>query len=112
MADTPVGQRLVDLLPERKVIVICGRGDDARAWRSLLGARCLAIPLDEVPRQHWPAVIRGVSDQLTWQHRAIADLDGTGWLAPRVNRFDPDKTAALVLPDPLDPPAAGARRRF
>jgi len=101
---------IADLLPGTKIIAICGRADDAHAWRDLLGpGRCLAVALDDAPRE---ALFRGATDQLAWQHGTIAGLDGSGWLAPAADTFDPDNTAALVLPDPLDPPHAGTRRRL
>jgi hypothetical protein len=36
------------LLPDGKLIVVCGRADDAAAWQNLLGqTRCLALALDD-----------------------------------------------------------------
>lgn len=96
-----------------KSIVICGRADDAQAWRDLLGPdRCLALALDDVPPAIRRRTLRGASEQLTWQHQAIAGLDGSGWLAEPANTFDPHHAATLVLPDPLNPPHAGARKRI
>jgi hypothetical protein len=98
------------LLPDGKIIVVCGRTDDADAWRDLLGpGRCLTVALDDAPRE---TRFRGASDQLDWQHDTIAGLDGSGWLAQAADAFDPDNAAALVLPDPLDPPLAGTRKRL
>jgi hypothetical protein len=103
---------LTGLLPDGRVIVVCGRADDAQAWQDLLGpARCLAIALDTAPPQEQTQVLRGASNHLAWQHQAIAGLDGSGWLARPADAFDPDQTATLLFPDPLDPPEAG-RRRF
>jgi hypothetical protein len=96
---------IVDSLPTGRIIVVCGRADDAWAWRDLLGpARCLALPLDDPPPEVRTRTLRGASDHLAWQHRAIAGLDGSGWLARPADAFDPDRSAALILPDPLDPP--------
>lgn len=101
------------LLPDGKLIVVCGRADDAEAWQALLGpARCLAIALDDAPSDVRPRTLRGASDHLAWQHRAVGGLDGSGWLAGPADAFDPDRIATLVLPDPLDPLEAGGRRRF
>ncbi|WP_431728319.1 hypothetical protein [Verrucosispora sp. TAA-831] len=101
------------LPPGARIIVICGRADDASAWRELLGShRCLALALDDVPPQALSRPIRGASDQLAWQHDAIAGLDGSGWLAALADAFDPEHSASLLLPDPLDPPRAGDRRRI
>ncbi|WP_230415992.1 hypothetical protein [Micromonospora tarapacensis] len=105
----PVNQ----LLPDGKLIVVCGRADDAAAWQELLGsARCLAIALDDAPPEARPRTLRGASDHLAWQHHAVGGLDGSGWLAGPADAFDPDYTATRVLPDPLDPPNAGVRRRY
>lgn len=107
------GLSITQLLPDGKLIVLCGRADDAAAWQDLLGpARCLAIALDDAPSEVRPRTLRGASDHLAWQHHAIGGLDGSGWLAEPADAFDPDHTATLVLPDPLDPPRAGTRRRF
>lgn len=104
---------LTRLLPDGRVIVVCGREDDARAWRDLFGsARCLAVPLDAAPPAARGRTLRGASEHLAWQHHTIAGLDGSGWLARPVDAFDPDGTAALLLPDPLDPPLAGSRPRI
>ncbi|MDQ7903502.1 hypothetical protein RB614_03110 [Phytohabitans sp. ZYX-F-186] len=100
-------------LPDRKIIVICGREDDAEAWRDLLGnARCLAVPLDAVPQQERPEPLAGASGHLVWQHSIIAGLEGDGWLRREADRFDPDGHALLLIPDPLDPPRAGDRPRL
>lgn len=110
---TRSGLPINHLLPDGKLIVVCGRADDAAAWQDLLGpARCLAIALDDAPPEVRPRTLRGASDHLAWQHHAVGGLDGSGWLAGPADAFDPDYTATLVLPDPLDPPNAGARRRF
>ncbi|BCL16001.1 hypothetical protein [Micromonospora sagamiensis] len=110
---TSPGMSITQLLPDGKLIVLCGRADDASAWQDLLGpARCLAIALDDAPHEARPRTLRGASDHLAWQHHAIGGLDGSGWLAEPADAFDPDHTATLVLPDPLDPPDAGNRRRF
>ncbi|WP_204036353.1 hypothetical protein, partial [Micromonospora qiuiae] len=105
---------MTELLPPGgRVIVICGRADDAQAWQKLLGAhRCLALALDDAPPKVRTRPIRGASDQLAWQHDAIAGLEGSGWLAALADAFDPDHSASLLLPDPLDPPRAGDRRRI
>ncbi|MBI1758966.1 MAG: hypothetical protein HYR62_07040 [Actinobacteria bacterium] len=106
-------QSITDLLPGDRIIVVCGRADDAHAWRSLFGPdRCLAVALDEAPPERRVAPLRGASDHLAWQHRAIAGLDGSGWLAQAADAFDPDHTAMLVLPDPLDPARVGDRRQI
>jgi hypothetical protein len=102
-----------DLLPAGLTIVVCGRSDDSRAWTDLIGAsRCLPIALDAATPEALPRLLTGASDELTWQYRTIAGLDGSGWLARPADRFDPGHQATLVLPDPLDPPAAGDRRRL
>jgi hypothetical protein len=104
---------ITDLLPDGRFIVVCGRTDDAHAWRDLIGpARCLAIALDHVPSAARRPTLRGPSDELAWQHAAIAGLDGSGWLASEADAFDPDQRATLILPDALDPPLAGRRRRI
>ncbi|WFE22797.1 hypothetical protein O7621_05505 [Solwaraspora sp. WMMD937] len=101
------------LLPDGKVIVVCGRADDAAAWQDLLGpARCLALALDDAPPETRRHALPGASSHLAWQHHAIGGLDGSGWLAGPADAFDPDNAATLVLPDPLDPPHAGVRRRI
>jgi hypothetical protein len=110
---TRPGLPIDQLLPDGRVIVVCGRADDARAWQDLLGpTRCLALALDDAPPETRRRTLRGVSDHLAWQHHAISGLDGSGWLAGPANAFDPENTATLVLPDPLDPPHAGVRRRI
>ncbi|MFI6758840.1 hypothetical protein ACIBF5_06800 [Micromonospora sp. NPDC050417] len=110
---TRPGLPINQLLPAGRVIVVCGRADDARAWRDLLGpARCLALALDDAPPETRRRTLRGASDHLAWQHHAIGGLDGSGWLARPADAFDPDNSATLVLPDPLDPPHAGSRRRI
>lgn len=116
MAATPMSRRglpINRLLPSGKVLVVCGRADDAAAWQDLLGpTRCLALALDDAPPAARRRPLRGASDHLSWQHHAISGLDGSGWLAGPADAFDPDSTAALLLPDPLDPPHSGARRRI
>ena len=92
---TDVDRLLAGRLPPGPIVVICGRPDDARAWRDLIGhQRCHAVGLDEAPRFGEP--LRGASAQLEWQHDAIATLDGSGWLAEQVQAFDPHTAAALV----------------
>lgn len=96
-----------------KIIVICGRVDDAVAWRDLFGAqRCHAIALDAAPPAYHPERPAGATGHLAWQHDMIAKLDTGGWLAQQVQAFDPQLTALLVIPDPLDPPDAGSRPRL
>jgi hypothetical protein len=116
MAATPMnrpGLPIKQLLPDGKVIVVCGRADDAAAWQDLLGpTRCLALALDDAPPETRRRTLHGASDHLAWQHHTIAGLNGSGWLAGPADAFDPDNTATLALPDPLDPPHAGVRRRI
>ncbi|MFY1637117.1 hypothetical protein ACN27F_28220 [Solwaraspora sp. WMMB335] len=110
---TRPGPPINQLLPDGKVIVVCGRADDAAAWQDLLGpARCLALALDDAPPETRRRTLPGASSHLAWQHHAIGGLDGSGWLAGPADAFDPDNTATLVLPDPLDPPHAGVRKRI
>ncbi|MFV2110257.1 hypothetical protein [Micromonospora sp. LOL_015] len=110
---TRPGLPINQLLPDGKVIVVCGRADDAAAWQDLLGpARCLALALDDAPPETRRHALPGASSHLAWQHHAIGGLDGSGWLAGPADAFDPDNAATLVLPDPLDPPHAGVRRRI
>lgn len=106
-------QELLRALPDGPFIAICGREDDADAWRDLLGPdRCLALALDTAwPNAAQPAV-RGASQQVVRYHDLIAGLDGSGWMAEAANAFDPARRATLVLPDPLDPPRTGNRRRL
>lgn len=113
MAHASLTARIVEALPDGRIIVVCGRTDDARAWRDLLGpARCLALPLDDAPPEARTRPLRGASDHLAWQHHALAGLDGSGWLARPADAFDPNHSGTLVLPDPLDPPRAGTRHRL
>jgi len=110
---TRPGPPINQLLPDGKVIVVCGRADDAAAWQDLLGpARCLALALDDAPPETRRRTLPGASSHLAWQHHAIGGLDGSGGLAGPADAFDPDNAATLVLPDPLDPPHAGVRRRI
>lgn len=106
-----IGDHLIDLLPHDRLIVVCGRRDDAATWRELLGPdRCLALPLDTAPLL--PArVLSGATEQLAWQHQVIADLDRSGWLTAQADAFDPRREATLLFPDPLDPPEWGTRHR-
>ncbi|WP_203907164.1 hypothetical protein [Rhizocola hellebori] len=55
---------------------------------------------------------RKESGRLAFHHESIAGLNGTGPLSDIADRFDPQRLAALITPDPLDPPAAGSRRRL
>jgi hypothetical protein len=99
-------------LPAGRLIVLCGRPDDAAAWTEFLGSRrTLAIPLDPVITRPRSAAT-GATHHLARLHDVIGDLDGTGWLATAVNKFDRTGKATLLLPDPLDPTHAGRRRRF
>jgi len=110
---TRPGLPINQLLPDGKVIVVCGRADDAAAWQDLLGpARCLALALDDAPPETRRHPLPGASSHLAWQHHAIGGLDGSGWLAGPADAFDPDNTATLVLPDPVDPPHTGIRKRI
>src|SRR2546430_1897509 len=114
--NSPIASLLGAALANRKVIVICGRNDDAHAWRQLLDVqaiRSLVIALDDMATsvlgsQHVP----GATAQLARQHEALSGLDGSGWLASQADAFDPDQNAILLLPDPLDPVEAGSRRRL
>src|SRR5579859_8194626 len=114
--DTTIAASLRTALAGRKAIVICGRTDDAHAWQRLLAtaapAGSLVIALDEAARIRNAATVTGATAQLAWQHNALAGLDGTGWLAEQTDAFDPRREAVLILPDPLDPPAAGTRPRL
>ncbi len=111
-----IRDHLQRVLAGRSVIVLCGREDDAAAWQQLLGrerpGRCLTIALDAVARSQDDRMAAGATGHLAWQHDIIAGLDGSGWLAQAADTFDPDRRAALVVPDPLDPPAAGTRSRI
>jgi len=55
-------------------------------------------------------VRRTESARLAFHHEAIAGLGGAGPLTEIADRFDPRRRAALITPDPLDPPEAGSRR--
>jgi hypothetical protein len=104
--------RMTDLLPQGRFIVLCGRQDDALQWRDLLGPdRCLALPLD-IPPLFPTRPLTGASAHLAWHHKLIADLDEPGWLTEQADSFDPRRQATLLFVDPLDPRRAGARRRF
>jgi len=113
--DELIRDHLQRVLAGRSVIVLCGREDDAVAWQRLLGERpdrCLTIALDAAARRHCDHRAAGATGHLAWHHDIIAGLDGSGWLSQAADAFDPDRGAALVLPDPLDPPAAGTRSRI
>jgi hypothetical protein len=107
---------LLQRFANRPAVVLCGRDDDAAEWRLLLDAehrkRCLPVALDTAGPGGQDQTITGATGHLAWQHSIIAGLDGSGWLSRAVDAFDPDQQALLVVPDPLDPPAAGARPRF
>lgn len=106
-------QELLRALPDGPFIAVCGRQDDADAWRDLLGAdRCLALALDTAPPDTAQRTVRGASQQVARYHDLIAGLDGSGWMAEAANAFDPGHRASLLLPDPLDPPRTGDRRRL
>lgn len=109
---TPTVQ-LSQHLDGRKVIVVCGRADDAAAWTAALGEqRCLAIALDERAMTLRTLKQRNESGRLTLHHELLATLDSQGWLAARTDAFDPDRLAILITPDPLDPPQSGSRARL
>ncbi|MEV0134686.1 hypothetical protein AB0H83_40275 [Dactylosporangium sp. NPDC050688] len=104
---------LLRALPDGPFIAVCGRQDDADAWRDLLGAnRCLALALDNALPNATHRAVRGASQQVARYHDLIAGLDGSGWMTEAANAFDPGRRATLVLPDPLDPPRTGDRRRL
>lgn len=106
-------EQLTGLVPPQKIIVICGREDDAAAWCDLLGSRrCLTIALDKAPHIRPNQRVAGATGHLSWQHDVVASIDTDGWLGQQVGAFDPTLAGVLVLPDPLDPPRAGARRRL
>lgn len=117
--DLLIRDLLLQILAGRRAIVLCGRDDDAAAWRGLLGRerpdRCMTVALDATARDrpgrqgHAGA---GATGHLAWQHSVIAGLDGSGWLSQAADMFDPERKAVLILPDPLDPPAAGTRPRI
>jgi hypothetical protein len=117
---TPRDKSIADLLRASigtgKAIVICGRTDDAEAWRQLFNTvapeRSLVIALDEEARVRALGTVSGATAQLGWQHDALAGLDGLGWLSEPADAFDPGREAVLLLPDPLDPQHAGSRRRL
>ena len=114
--DLLIRDHLQRFLAGRSVIVLCGREDDASAWQRLLGReradRCLTIALDAAARGQHNRLAAGATGHLAWQHDVIAGLNGSGWLARAANAYDPDRRAALLLPDPLDPPEAGTRSRI
>jgi hypothetical protein len=102
---------LMELIPDGPLIVVCGREDDVTAWRSLLGAqRCLALSLDAAPSSARPRPAHGATDLMNLYQADVAGMDGSGWLAGPADRFDAQHKAGLLLPDPLDAPAAGPRR--
>jgi hypothetical protein len=106
-------EQLTRPLSEEKIIVICGREDDAAAWRDLLGARqCLTIALDNAPPIRPNHLVVGATGHLGWQHDTLASIDTDSWLGQQVGAVDPSLGGVLVLPDPLDPPFVGARRRL
>jgi hypothetical protein len=102
---------LLALVPDGPLIVVCGREDDASAWRSILGAqRCLALALDAAPSNVGPRQAHGATGLMNLHQADVAWMDGSGWLAAPADQFDPQREAGLLLPDPLDAPAAGPRR--
>jgi len=114
--DDVIRMQLLRVLDNRRAIVLCGREDDAAAWHRLLSDgrpdRCLAIALDTAVRAQPDSTVEGATGHLAWQHEVIGGLDGSGWLPQAVDAFDPDRAAALLLPDPLDPPTTGMRPRI
>lgn len=114
--DVLIREQLLRVLAGRRVIVLCGRADDAGAWQRLLGHerpdRCLTIALDTAAQGHPERRTAGATGHLAWHHNVISGLDGSGWLSRAADAFDQDRKAALLLPDPLDPPAAGTRLRI
>lgn len=106
-------ERLDQVLGGAQLIVVCGRSDDAAAWTDTFGSRrCLALSLDEAASKASGTLPSNESGRLAFHHDALAGLDGTGWLSDAADTFDPHQRAALILPDPLDPPRAGSRRRL
>jgi hypothetical protein len=115
-ADMSITGLLHAAIADGKAVVVCGRIDDAAAWRQLLitiaPERSLVIALDEAARIQMASPVAGATAQLGWQHDAVAGLDGSGWLAEQADAFDPHGDAVLLLPDPLDPHHAGSRLRL
>lgn len=106
-------ERLDQVLDGAQLIVVCGRSDDASAWSDAFGSRrCLVLSLDEAASKATRPLPPNESGRLAFHHDALAGLDGTGWLSDAADTFDPHQRAALILPDPLDPPRAGSRRRL
>lgn len=106
-------ERLDQVLAGAQLIVVCGRSDDAAAWTDAFGSRrCLALSLDEAASKASGTLSPNETGRLAFHHDALAGLDGTGWLSDAADTFDPHQRAALILPDPLDPPRAGSRRRL
>lgn len=110
---TTLREQIRQSIPADKVVITCGREDDAAAWRALLDVRrCVAVALDTQMEGRPRELLTGASSYLTWQHDTIANIETDSWLARHVDRFDPDRKALLVIPDPFDPPQAGRRDRL
>jgi hypothetical protein len=92
-------------LDETKIVVLCGRDDDATAWADALRQnRCLAIGLDAV------VLRQQANGQVAQRHNEIISNLDSHPIAHLINEFDPSGTAVVLAPDPMDASHAGRRR--
>lgn len=112
--DTTATDQLVAFLRGEKVIAVCGRADDAQAWMDALGRdQCIAVGLDKAAMAVSPQGVHPTeSSRVSSHNETIAGLDGCSWLGDLARSFDPGRQATVLVPDPLDPPSSGTRRRL
>src|SRR5207245_2155423 len=88
-ADMSMTRLLQGVVDDGKAVVICGRSDDAAAWRQLLNTvapdRSFVIALDDAARIRAAGPASGATAQLAWQHDVLAGLDRPGWLSEQVD---------------------------
>ncbi|GAB4054890.1 hypothetical protein [Catellatospora paridis] len=102
-----------DQLPHGRIIVLCGRADDAQAWSDALGAdRCLAVALDPLALTAVGHTAAPSGARLAWHHEQLGNLDTASALARAADSHDPLGNAFVITPDPLDPPHVGRRRHI
>ncbi|MGC3859049.1 hypothetical protein ACPSM1_02535 [Micromonospora chersina] len=101
-----------------RAVVFCSHSVDAPHWRSLLAAAgtadvlVLAFDGSLLASLPSPPGTRSAAQLLADRHALLATLATDSPLSALVDRFDPDKRAALFITDPLDPLVTGSRPRI
>lgn len=98
-----------------RAVVFCSHSADEPHWRNLLAAAgaadvlVLAFDGNLLASLPSPPGTRSAAQLLADRHALLATLATESPLSALVDRFDPDRRAALFVTDPLEPLVTGSR---